>query len=182
MPLCKYPDIDSLSPCQFPLTNPTHDWTDWNTLLRLKAWRVGDHITLVRGGISPRIHVAWIILPWHHAHKISNKWRNTALEDCRVATNHILIVHLSLVKLLYNCNTDTCYIRRFVPYLWITVVRSWRIETFPLVGVPRNNTNKVCYKRRHLALENSWITTDSVFLVHICVIELLHHCNQSQQY
>lgn len=70
----------------------------------------GDHITLIRGGTSLRIHVASIILPRHDAHKISNKRWNTALEDCGVATYHILIVHLSLVKLQYNCNTDTCYI------------------------------------------------------------------------
>lgn len=48
--------------------------------------------------------------------------------------------------------------------------------------MPRNNINKVCYKRWHLALQNSWITTDTVLLVHVRVIELLHHCNQSQQY
>lgn len=107
------------SPYHSALINLAHDRNRWNTLMKLKTRRLWgiNHITLIRGGISPCIHVAWIILPRHHAHKISNKRRNTALEDCRVATNHILIVHLGLVKLLHNCNTDTCYyIRRFVPY------------------------------------------------------------------
>lgn len=107
------------SPYQSALINLSHDRNRWNTLMKLKTRRLWgiNHITLIRGGISPCIHVAWIILPRHHAHKISNKWRNTALENCRVATNHILIVHLGLVKLLHNCNIDTWYIRRFVPYL-----------------------------------------------------------------
>lgn len=104
-----------LSPYQFALTY-VHMWhvTAETFCWRWKKEISGDHITLIRGGISPRIHVASIILPRHDAHKISDKRWNTALEDCGVAPYHILIVHLSLVKLQYNCNTDTCYIGRGV--------------------------------------------------------------------
>ena len=141
----------------------------------------GTIITLIRVSVSPCINVSWIILPWYDRHKISNKWWNTAFENSWIASNHIFIVHFCLVKLLDNCNTDTSNIQSSEPYLQFTIIRCWRIECISLIGVPWHNTNKVCYKWWHLTLENSWVTTDGVFFVHICIIELLHHCNQSQE-
>jgi hypothetical protein len=47
---------------------------------------------------------------------------------------------------------------------------------FALVRVPRNDVDKICDERGHLALEHPRVAPDHVLFVHVGVILLLHHC------
>lgn len=55
-----------------------------------------------------RIAVAHIVVPRDDTHKVGDKRRNRALENCRVATNHVLVVHLRLIELRDHCGTNMC--------------------------------------------------------------------------
>lgn len=47
---------------------------------------------------------------------------------------------------------------------------------FALVRVPRNDVDKICDERGHLAFEHPRVAPDHVLFVHVGVILLLHHC------
>lgn len=53
-----------------------------------------------------RVRVALVVFPGRDANKVRHEGRDRALEDRRVAPDHILVVHLGLIKLLHHCGTQ----------------------------------------------------------------------------
>jgi hypothetical protein len=63
----------------------------------------------------------------------------------------------------------------------ITVVCGGGKKIITLIGMPRNNANKVSYERRHLTFQNGRIPSDGILLINISIIVLLDNWNSGKR-
>lgn len=64
--------------------------------------RTGLHLVLLLSIRDSQLDLI-LVVPGNDVNKVGHKRWNGALENRRIATDHVLIVHLALIELLNNC-------------------------------------------------------------------------------